>query len=384
MLAVIIFSLSYIAFASYEISVLVNGEALKLDKAPEMLDGEVFLPMREVFEKLGADVIWNGEERSAAGIYKGTEIIIYPDSGKTFKNGRAVITTVSPKIKDNKVMIPLSLIAEGFDCNVIRKGEDYTVSITKGGMMKIHFLDCGQADSIFIELPDGKCMLVDAAESSFGESLEAFIKEKGYFHIDYVFATHPHSDHIGGMEHILNSFAVGNFYMPEVYHTTKTYEKMIDALVNNGCKCVYISSGDVISDSLYCVEVLSPLDKSYSRMNNSSAVLKLSYNNVSTVLSADAETEAEAEMLESGISLDADILKVGHHGSTTSTSEEYLDAINPSEAVISVGNENPYGFPDSIVIERIMKRNINIFRTDVNGNICVNTDGYIYVIEGEK
>lgn len=384
MLAVIIFSLSYIAFASYDIKILINGKALDYEESPEIIDGEVFLPMREVFEKLGATVIWNEEERSAESFYKGNKLKIYPDSGRSLRNGKTLKYSVSTQIKKGRIMIPLPLIAEGLGCNAIWNGENYTVSIAERQMMKIYFLDCGQADSTFIELPDGKCMLIDSAESSFGESLEAFIKEKGYFHIDYVFATHPHSDHIGGMEHILNSFTVGTFFMPEVYHTTRTYEKMIYALEKNGCKCVYPKKGETISDILYSIEVLSPQNHSYNRMNDSSVVIKLSYDNVSLVLSADAEVEAEAEMLAGGVNLKADILKVGHHGSESSTSEEYLDAVSPREAVIFAGSGNPYGFPDSIITERLMKRNINIYRTDVNGNISVNTDGYIYLINADK
>lgn len=254
MLAVIIFSVSYIAFAEYEINIFINGEELDYEKPPEIIGGEVFLPMREVFEKLGATVRWNEEERSAESFYRGNKVRIYPDSGRVLRNEETIKSSLKPQIKAGRIMIPLSVIAQGFGCNAIWNGENYTVSIAERQMIKIYFFDCGQADSTFIELPDGKCMLIDSAENSFGESLVSFIKEKGYSHIDYVFATHPHSDHIGGMEHILNSFSVGTFYMPELYHTTRTFEKMIYALEKNRCECVYAKKGTAISDMIYSVD----------------------------------------------------------------------------------------------------------------------------------
>lgn len=384
MLAVIVFTLSYAAFASYDVKILVDGHALQCSQPPIIQDGTTLVPMRDVFEGLGASVSWDDNTRSATGAYNDVSVTIYPDDGSFFKNGKPLELAVKPIIVNNRILIPLRAVAESFGYSVMWRGEDYTVSISTGAVMKTHFLDCGQADSMFIELPDGKCMLVDAAESSFGETLESFIRNLGYSHIDYVVATHPHSDHIGGMAHILKNFSVGTFYMPQVTHTTKTFGRMLDALAENGCECVYISRGSVISDSLYSINVLSPFAQSYVRMNNHSAVIKLSYKGVSTVFSADAETDAEEEMAGSGLDIDADVLKIGHHGSATSTSEVYLDAVSPRDAIISVGAGNSYGFPSVLVKARLENRGINIYRTDTEGNICMTTDGYVYVIEGDK
>lgn len=381
MLAVIVFTLSYAVFAAYDVKILVDGKVLECAQPPVIRDGTTLVPMRDVFEGLGASVEWNGDTRSASGTYNNTKLTVYADNGKILKNGEELKLTATPIIVNDRLLIPLRAVAEAFGYSVMWRGEDYTVSISTDAVMKIHFLDCGQADSIFIELPDGKCMLIDAAESSFGETLEAYIRSLGYFHIDYVAATHPHSDHIGGMEHILKNFSVGHFYMPEVSHNTKTFEKMLDALEMNGCECMYISRGSIIEDSIYSLRVLSPAKDSYSRMNDYSAVIKLDYKGVSVVFSADAEIGAEQEMADGTIDIDADVLKIGHHGSATSTCDLYLDAVSPKDAIISVGKDNSYGFPSALVNARLENREINIHRTDIDGNIFMTTDGYVYVIE---
>ena len=311
-------------------------------------------------------------------------VTVIPDEGKLLKNGEIIESDAKPFIHNDRILIPLRAVAQCFDYSVIWSGREQTVSISTDAVLKAHFLDCGQADSIFVSLPDGKCMLIDSGESSFGKDLENFIRSQGFSHIDYVVATHPHSDHIGGMAHILENFTVGTFYMPDVVHTTKTYEKMLDALESNGCSRVLISAGDVICRGIYDTSVFSPEKTQYVRMNNYSAVLKLGYKGVSMVLSADAEARAEEAMVESGANLKADILKVGHHGSATSTTENYLDAVSPRDVIISVGEGNSYGFPSALVMAQLNERNINIHRTDIDGNITVVTDGYIYVVEGDK
>ena len=384
MLAVVIFSLSYAAFASYDVKILINGEKLETSQNPVILDGTTLVPLRDVFEGLGAKVSWDEESRVATGEYNGIVISVNPDTSQMLKNGEEMSLNRAPVIINDRILIPLRAVAESFGYSVMWRGIDYTVSISTDAVMEVFFLDCGQADSIFIKLPDGKCMLVDAGEKSFGKELEAFIKEKGFNHIDYVLATHPHSDHIGGMEHIIKSFSIGTFYMPEITHNTKTFEGMVDALIENGCKSKYVSQGSIVAELPCSIEVLSPQNRDYVKMNNYSAAVKISYKDVSAVLSGDAEVDSEEEIIASGVDIVADVLKLGHHGSSTSTSEAYLDKVDPKDAIISVGEGNSYGFPHEIVINRLKKRGINIYRTDVMGTVHMTTDGYVYILEGEK
>lgn len=378
MLAITVFMLSYAAFASADVKVLIDGEEIVCYPSPFIQGETTLVPMRDIFEALGAQVIWNEETRSAEAFLGDIQMIVYPDEGIFEKNGEELHFPEKPILTDNRIMLPLRAIAEGFGYSVIWK--DYTASISSDGIVKVHYLSCGQADCAFVELPDGKSMLIDAAESSFGKELEQYIRNLGYSHIDYVVATHPHSDHIGGMAHILSHFTVGTFYMPDVIHTTVTYEKMLDALYENGCKCEYISQGSIIAEGEYDIVVLSPENREYRRMNNYSAVIKLSYKDTSMLFSADAESDAETNMIAANLDLDADILKVGHHGSSTSSTNAYLDAVSPSVAVISLGKDNSYGFPDEIVMHRLLSRKIEVHRTDLEGTITAVSDGYIYVI----
>lgn len=383
MLAITVFMMSYAAFATYDVKILFNGERVQTGTAPLIENGSTLIPLRDVFETLGAEVAWDDEQRFATATYNGICVQIYPDNGKFIKDGQETALPAAPKIVDSRIMVPLRALSEAFGYNVLWDGEEYTVSITGGNLMKVHFLDCGQADCAFLELPDGKCMLIDAAESSFGKTLADYIRSRGYFHIDYVVATHPHSDHIGGMAHILESFTVGTFYMPNVSHTTKTYEKMLDALLENGCECIYVSRGSTIAAAPYSIEVLSPLAQEYIRMNNYSAVIRLVYKDTSVLFSADAEATAEEEMVSAGLDLKADILKAGHHGSATSTTYRYLSAIMPEDVVISVGRDNSYGFPGPTVLSQIEDIGARVHRTDLDGNISAVSDGYIYIMEAE-
>ena len=380
-LAITVFLISYAAYADYDVRILVEGDELSCSQSPVIKDGVTFIPLRDVFEGVGAEVLWDNDNRCAVSVEGDTVVEVYPDSGILLKNGDKKELPGKPFIQNDKIMIPLRAVAESFGYTVLWRGKDYTVSISRNPLLRVHFLDAGQADSIFTELPDGKCMLIDSGESSFGKELEKFIRNLGYSHIDYVVATHPHSDHIGSMDYILKKFSVGSFYMPNVTHTTKTFERMIDALSENGCKCEYIELGSKISSSPCKIEVLSPQNKEYIRMNNYSAVIKLTYENSSVLFSADAEALAEEDMIRKNLDLSADILKIGHHGSGTSSVENYLDKVSALDAVISVGEGNSYGFPSPIVLGHLLERGVSVHRTDLKGNITAVSDGYLCAVD---
>ncbi|MBQ3022084.1 MAG: MBL fold metallo-hydrolase [Clostridia bacterium] len=384
MLAVVIFSLSYVAFASDDIKILINGEELASSHKALFIEGKAFVPMREVFEGLGAEVSWDEKKRTARCVYKESVISITPDDSKMIKNGSELTLEQGPVIIDGTIMVSLRAVADSLGCGVIWRGKDRIASISDKPLTKIHFLDCGQADSIFAQFPDGECMLVDAGEKNFGKTLADFIKNEGYNHIDHVVATHPHSDHIGGMEYIINNFSIGKFYTSDVINDTKTFEGMINSLNKKGCKVELLYQGDEIPVSSCDVKVLSPEKRRYLRMNNYSVVLRLLYNKVSTMLCADAEAEAEYEIIDNEKSINSDVMKIGHHGSFTSTSVAFLNAVEPKDAVISVGEGNDYGYPSTMIINRLKNKGIKIHRTDKKGNITMATDGYIYIIVGEK
>lgn len=371
--------------AANDITILINGEKFVPSQKAVFVEKMAFVPMDEVFQFLGATVNWNNDKTKANCLYNGKTVTIDVENSEVIKGGQKIPFDFDATDKNGTIMISLKTVSDSLGCKVIFRGKDRTISISTGKkLMKTHFLDCGDADSIFIEYPDGKCMLVDAGESSFKNSLESFIREKGYDRIDYLVASHPHSDHIGGMSHIVKNFDIGSFYTSNVIHTTQTFENLLTALEDKNLKINLISRGDIIPSSICEVAVLAPEKRQYLRINNYSAVLKIVYNKVSSILCADAEADSEREMMQSGIDLKADVVKIGHHGSFTSTTTGFLKTINPSDAIISVGKDNENGYPSKNIINRLKNKGIKIHRTDEKGNITMVTDGHVYIIVGDK
>ena len=239
--------------------------------------------------------------------------------------------------------------------------------------MTVHFIDVGQGDSIFIELPNGENMLIDAGETTEGDKVAAYIFAEGYDTLDYVVATHPHSDHIGGMADVVNSFNVENFYMTSAESTTKVYENMLKAVKDSKADVHNVIAGDIILDKTnLLIEVVAPKTLECDDLNDTSVVLKLTYGDRRFLFTGDAE-KAEEDGIWTNIK--CDVLKVGHHGSDSSSSANFLKKAEPSYAVISVGMGNSYGHPTDVVLKRLADRNIDVYRTDTQGTIVFTTDG---------
>ena len=241
--------------------------------------------------------------------------------------------------------------------------------------LSVTYLDVGQGDSSFIEFPNGKCMLIDASISSMGEKIANHIAAKGYEKIDYLVATHPHSDHIGGMADITSYFEIGTAYLPDAVTDTKVYTNFLKTLKKMNVAVEKAQSGANFSEGDVKVEFLGPISAEYEDLNNYSAVVKITYNKKSFLFTGDAEDIVETELLNSGANLKADVLKVGHHGSSSSTTQEFLDAVDPEIAIISCGKDNDYGHPHKEVLNRLKDAEIKIYRTDVNGNIPIISNG---------
>lgn len=242
-----------------------------------------------------------------------------------------------------------------------------------GKEMKVHFLDVGQGDSIFIELPDDKTMLIDASEKEYADRITTYIYSCGYNSLDYVVATHPHSDHIGGMADVIGSFSVGNVILSLATHTTKTYTNMLTAIDQSGAKVTLGTAGkEIFSDGDLSAVVIAPVTEDYSDLNNSSVMIMLTYGDKKFLFTGDAEEEEERTVTAD---VKCDVLKVGHHGSSTSTSSAFLAAAGPEYAVISCGMGNSYGHPHTETIDKLKKAGINIYRTDLQGDIVMTCDG---------
>ena len=250
------------------------------------------------------------------------------------------------------------------------------------GKLAMHVLDVGQGDSIFIELPNGETMLIDAAENYYGEGIIEYIQNAGHKQIDYLIATHPHTDHIGSMAYIVRNFDVKSVYMPKVAANTKTYENLLQAIkkknltIKNGKAGVNILKTDSLS-----ADIIAPVKIDNGNMNNCSIVLKLTFGNRAFLLTGDAET---GEMDTITADMHADVLKVGHHGSSTSTSKRILSQIKPQIAVISCGRYNDYGHPHKEVLNSLKKANCTVYRTDKNNTVVVSSDGIKLNVETDK
>ncbi len=254
---------------------------------------------------------------------------------------------------------------------------------TNGDIVRVHFLDVGQGDSIFIELPQNKTMLIDASTNAYGEGVAEYIEDKGYSKIDYLVATHPHADHIGGMTDVVEEFSIGEIYMPKVSSTTKTYKNLLKAIKAKGNKINTAKAGNTIySDSILKIDILAPNSDSYEDLNNYSVVIKLTYGSKSFLFMGDAEMLSEDE-IDSDVS--ADVLKVGHHGSSTSSSEDFINRVNPKYAVISCGEDNSYGHPHKETMQTLEKYKVEVFRTDTMGTIIATTNGTnLEITDGNK
>ena len=239
----------------------------------------------------------------------------------------------------------------------------------------INILDVGQGDSLYIQFPNGETMLIDAGERKNSKDIIDFIKENGD-ELTYVVATHPHSDHIGGMENVMAACDVKNVFMPRGLHTTKAFENLLDAIDRKGLSIQTAKAGKTIFNyGDIKAEFIAPNKDKYEDINNYSAVILLTYGHKKFLFMGDAEQESETEMISRGYDLNADVIKVGHHGSDTSTSKMFIEKVCPSLALISVGKDNNYKHPSAAVMSRLHDLNIDIWRTDEKGTIVMTCDG---------
>ena len=239
--------------------------------------------------------------------------------------------------------------------------------------MRVHFIDVGQADCALFA-SDGHFTVIDGGNNDDAETIVTYLQEQGVQTLDAVVGTHPHEDHIGSLDAVINSFDVEKVYMPKILHTSQTFEDVLDAIANKGLQITSPKPGDTFSFGACQVEVMGPWQE-YSDFNNNSIVLRVTAGETSFLFMGDAEKTAEEDMRKAGCDLKADVLKVGHHGSSTSTSDGFLQAVFPKYAVISVGEGNSYGHPEHVTLEKLESSGVEIYRTDRQGTVVCCSDG---------
>lgn len=277
------------------------------------------------------------------------------------------------------LFIVLSLLAFTSGCGILEELEllFHEETHQPSGMLEVHFIDVGQGDAIWIRTAQGENLLIDAGGNKQGDRVAAYLREQGVTELKAVVGTHPHEDHIGGLDVVIDNFLVEKVYMPKVVHNTKTFEDVLDAIERKNLKISTAKAGVSLELEGIQAEFIAPVSDSYKELNNYSAVLRLQYGNQVFLFTGDAEKLSEEEMLStySKSKLRANLLKVGHHGSSTSTSEEWLDAVNPQIGVILCGKNNTYGHPHQETLKALEDREIDIYRTDEMGTLVFYSDG---------
>ena len=258
--------------------------------------------------------------------------------------------------------------------NVDNSDNNSTVVTNVDGDLIIDYIDVGQADSILIRQGDA-AMLIDGGTSECRDDLLTFLSDKNIDKFEYIIGTHTHEDHIGSLDDVVNRYDFDTFLFPNTTATTKTFENLVLAVQQKNKKFTVPQVGQEYSLGEARFQILAPNSDEYSSANNYSIVIKLTYGSNTFLFTGDAESLSEQEILDTGFDVNADVLKIGHHGSTTSTSKEFLDKVSPKFAVISVGENNSYNLPTKTTMEKLQEKNIPVYRTDEQGTIECISDG---------
>ncbi len=258
-----------------------------------------------------------------------------------------------------------------------------TVSASEN--LSVHFLDVGQGDSILLQF-NNKNVLIDAGTQDMGPRVESYLRDHGVSSLDLLVATHPHEDHIGGLITILNDIPIKQILDSGQVHTTQTYENFLTLVDQKNIPFAVAERGQTIDlDPAIKIEVLSPPATLFAGdLNQNSVVLRVTYNKVSFLLAGDAGFEAEDSIMAAGYDLKSDILKVGHHGSSSASSPAFLSRVTPTSSIIEVGENNVYGHPTSKTLSALQNTGTKVYRTDLDGNIVITTDGQSYTVTTGK
>lgn len=286
----------------------------------------------------------------------------------------------SVKKQLTKALLVLIILVSGYFYTTYFDNKNITKDVTtnvkqtineSSSNLKIYFVDVGQADCILIN-DNNEYGLIDAGNNEDGEKIVKYFKDLGITKFKYVFGTHAHEDHIGGMDNIIENFQIEHFYMPDTITTTRTFEEVLDALEEKNIAFETPEEDEnlIFSDTVF--KVLH-VGKDKRDLNDTSIVLKLTYKNTSYLFMGDATSSVEKDILDKDIK--SDVLKVGHHGSQYSSTISFLKKVSPKYAIIEVGKNNSYNHPKEVTLKKLEDLGTKIYRTDEDGTIILTSDG---------
>lgn len=252
--------------------------------------------------------------------------------------------------------------------------KDTASKVTANGLLKVHFINVGQGDSILVQQGSHN-MLIDAGTNASTETLLNYLKSQNIKKLDYLILSHPHEDHIGGADAVINSLNIGTIYMPKVTTNTKTFKDVVTAMNKKSLKAKEPVVGTNFKLGDANCNILGPINTVSGDLNTYSIVLKVTFENNKFLFTGDAQVSNEKDMVNKGLDLSADVLKLGHHGSHTSTSLDFLNKVHPKYAALSCGVKNDYGHPHKEVMQRLQAKNVKLYRTDESGTIICQSDG---------
>ena len=250
----------------------------------------------------------------------------------------------------------------------------YVNGCIKEKLFSVHIIDVGQGDSIFIQTLEDKRILIDAGDEEAEHTVYSYLKRKGVKKIDVLIATHPDTDHIGSMDYIIDKFKISHFYMPDAKTDSEAFYNLLDSCRDKNLKIEYLTKGDVLKiDSSTTMEILSPSTIT-DKNNLNSIVSLLNYKGYEFLFTGDAEKENESEILSSCNLPDIEFLKAGHHGSSSSSTNEFIEKLKPEAVAISCGYNNDYGHPHRSVLDTFRENGSVVYRTDKNGSLVFYCD----------
>lgn len=308
-------------------------------------------------------------------------------AGKVFLVVFTFFFVLSLGIYLNEEIFKLEFIPTSAELSAMLTGRNTTVT-TADGEISVHYINVEQGDCELIVAGDTR-VLIDTGEAIFSNRVINYISSLGVRRLDYVIASHPHEDHIGGMADVLEKFTVGKVIMPEIPDSilpmTRNFERMLDVISRKKIDAEYSRTGTIIPLGNGAeLQILAPVHDDYSDLNNFSIVCRLVHGENSFLFTGDIERAAENDILNSGEYIRSDVLKVGHHGSTSSSTADFIEAVSPKYAVICVGKDNSYGHPKQAVIDRLTKYGAVILTTMESGNIVFVSDGEKYSIYSDN